>query len=86
MFKEFTENTLSKAKEEVEVANWLIVLIAVVAFLTGLIVGILCAAGANNSKKKKEAFNVNTYVHDLDFDIDDEDFYDDDDEGMESPF
>lgn len=84
MFKEITENTLARAKEEVAVAQWIVVLIALVSFLTGLVVGILCASGSYRRKNKKN-FNARAYVHDLDFDydsIDDED----DDEGSEYSF
>ncbi len=83
MFKEITENTLSKAKEEVVIEQWIVVLIAVASFLTGLIVGILCASGSNSRKNRKK-FNADAYVRDLDFEYQDDD--DDDDEGFEYSF
>ena len=86
MFREITENTLSKAKEDVLVPQWLIVLIAVAAFITGVVVGILCASGSKRSKKRKNSFDANAYVRDLNFDIDDNDDIDDDDDGYEFSF
>lgn len=81
MFKEITENTISKAKEEIVLAQWVVVLIAVVSFLTGLVVGILCMTGANHRKNRK-AFSADDYVRDLNFDIDDNEYenYDEDEE------
>lgn len=75
MFKEFTENTISKAKEDVVVTNGILVLIAVVSFLTGLIVGILCASGAKSAKNKKNSFNADDYVRELNFDDEDDEEY-----------
>lgn len=86
MFREITENTLSKAKEDVLVPQWLIVLIAVAAFITGVVVGILCTSGSKRSKKRKNSFDANAYVRDLNFDIDDNDDIDDDDDGYEFSF
>lgn len=89
MFREITENTLSKAKEEVSVPNWLIVAVALAAFLTGLVVGILCSSGQKRTRRRKNSFNANAYVRDLNFDIDDnddDDDYDDDDDGFEFSF
>lgn len=87
MFKEITENTLSKVKEEVAVPQWLIAVIALASFLTGLIVGILCTSGSKQ-RRGRRSFNADAYVRDLNFDIDDnaDDFDDDDDEGFEFNF
>ena len=89
MLKEITESTLSKAKEEVVIPQWVIAVIAVAAFLTGLVVGILCASGSKQRKSRK-SFNADAYVRDLNFDIDDNaddfDFDDDDNEGFEFTF
>lgn len=87
MFREITENTISKAKEDVIIPQWAIAVIALASFLTGLVVGILCASGG--SKRKGRKFNADAYVRDLNFDIDDnaDDFDDDDDdEGFEFSF
>ena len=87
MLKEITENTLSKVKEDVVVPQWLIAVIALAAFLTGLIVGILCASGSKQRTRRRTRFNADAYVRDLNFDIDDDaDFGDDDDEGYEFTF
>ncbi|MGN0674943.1 MAG: hypothetical protein ACI4KG_04285 [Oscillospiraceae bacterium] len=75
MFKEFTENTISKAKEDVVVTNGVLVLIAVVSFLTGLVVGILCASGAKSKKNKKISFNADDYARELNFDDEDDEDY-----------
>ena len=81
MIKEFAANTVAKAKEEVSVSNGVIVLIAVVSFLVGLIIGIVCTANAKSKKAKKNTFNAEEYLRELDFDYDDED-YDYDDEAL----
>ncbi len=87
MFKEITENTVSKAKEEVTLAQWAIVLIAVISFLTGLVVGILCMTAADHRKKKKAAsFTADDYLRDLNFNADDDDDDDDYDDGYELSF
>ncbi len=75
MFKEFTENTISKAKEDVVITNGVLVLIAVVSFLTGLVVGILCASGAKSKKNKKISFNADDYARELNFDDEDDEDY-----------
>ena len=86
MLKEITENTLSKVKEEVVIPQWAIAVIAVAAFLLGLVMGILCASGSK--RKGRKSFNADAYVRDLNFDIDDnaDDMDDDDDEGFEFTF
>lgn len=76
MIKEFAANTVAKAKEEVSVSNGVIVLIAVVAFIVGLVIGIVCTANAKSKKAKKNTFNANDYVRELDFDYDDYDYDD----------
>ncbi len=81
MIKEFAANTVAKAKEEVSVSNGVIVLIAVVAFIVGLIIGIVCTANVKAKKVKKNAFNANEYARELDFGYDDDD-YDYDDEAL----
>ena len=69
MFKEFTENTVAKAKEDVVISGGLLVLIAVVSFLTGLVVGIVCTSSVKSKKAaKKPSFNADDYVRDLNFD------------------
>lgn len=79
MIKEFAANTVAKAKEEVSVSNGVIVLIAVVAFIVGLILGIVCTANVKSKKSKKNTFNANEYARELDFDYEDEDYdYDED--------
>ena len=87
MFREITENTLSKVKEDVIIPQWMIAVIAVSAFLLGLVVGILCTSGSKR-KGRKSSFNADAQVRDLNFDIDDnaDDFDDDDDEGFEFSF
>lgn len=73
MFKEFTENTVVKAKEDVILPGSLLVLIAVVSFLTGLVVGIVCTSSVKSRKAaKKPVFNADDYVRDLSFDNEDE--------------
>lgn len=86
MFKEFTENTISmaksKAEEDITLTQGLLVLIAAVSFITGLIIGILCASGSKASKKrkiKKSSFDADEYARQLNFD--DIDDYRDDDDG-----
>lgn len=82
MIKEFTETTISKAKEDITITQGLIVLIAAVSFLTGIIVGILCASGSKAKKKrrmKKSSFDADEYARQLNFDnFDDFDGGDDD--------
>ncbi|MBP1560314.1 MAG: hypothetical protein J6C96_03610 [Oscillospiraceae bacterium] len=73
MFKEFTENAVAKAKEDVVLTNGVLVLIALVSFITGLVIGILCASGAKSKKNKKLSFNADDYVRDLNFDDDEDD-------------
>ena len=83
MFKEFTETAVAKAKEDVSVPQGIIVLIAVASFVTGLIIGIICASGAKKSKSrkiKKSSFKAEDYARDLDFEDED------DDEGFEYSF
>ena len=78
MFKEFTETAVAKAKEDISVPQGIIVLIAVASFVTGLIIGIVCASGAKASRSrkiKKSSFRAEDYSKDLDFD-------DEDDEGF----
>ncbi len=77
MFKEFTETAVSKAKEDISIPQGILALIAVVSFIVGLTVGILCASGAKSKKEKKKACGCCT----PDFDFDDED-----DEGYEYSF
>ncbi len=82
IFKEFTETAVAKAKEDISVPQGIIVLIAVASFVTGLIIGIVCASGAKASKSrkiKKSSFRAEDYSKDLDFD-------DEDDEGFEYSF
>ena len=84
MFKEFTENTISKAKEDVVISQGLLVLIAAVSFITGLIVGILCVSGANASKKRKIKKNSQyeeDYPGQVAFDSFDPDDFNDGDDG-----
>ena len=85
MLKEITENTLSRVKEDVVVPQWLIVVIALAAFLTGLIVGILCSPGSKRRARRRTRFNADAYVRDLNFDIDDN-YDDDDDDGEDYEF
>ena len=82
MFKEITANTVAKAKEEVSVSNGVIVLIAVVSFLVGLIIGIVCTAGVKSGKAKKNTFNADDYARELNFGYDDEDEFDFDEEEL----
>ena len=81
MFKEFTENTISKAKEDIVITQGMLVLIAAVSFITGLIIGILCASGSNagKSRKKNRSFDASEYARQVNFgDFDDYDDGDDD--------
>ncbi len=77
MIKEFAANTVAKAKEEVSVPNGVIVLIAVVSFLVGLIIGIVCTSSVKSNKAKKNTFNAEDYIRDFDFDDYDEYDYED---------
>lgn len=78
MFKEFTETAVSKAKEEIEIPQGIVVLIAVASFIVGLVVGIICASGAKSKKSKRTAFRPEDYAEDIN--------YDDDDDGYEYSF
>lgn len=80
MFKEFTETAVSKAKEDISLPQGILALIAVVSFIVGLTVGILCASGAKSRKEKKRACGSNCYAPDFDFEDED------DDEGYEYSF
>ena len=87
MFKEFTENTITKAKEDVVISQGLLVLIAAASFITGLIIGIICASGSEKKKskaKKRRSFDADEYARQLNFD--DFDDYDDDGEDYEYAF
>lgn len=85
MFKEFTENTITKAKEDIVISQGLLVLIAAVSFITGLIVGIICASGSGRKKRgRKKNFNADEYARQLNFD--DFDDYGDDGEDYEYAF
>lgn len=87
MFKEFTENTITKAKEDIVISQGMIVLIAAVSFITGLIIGIICASGSVKKKsksKKRKSFDADEYARQLNFD--DFDDFDDDGEDYEYAF
>ncbi len=80
MFKEFTEKTISKAKEDIVITQGILVLIAAVSFITGLIIGILCASGSKSEKRRsrrrrRASFNADEYARELNFDDDDDDGY-----------
>ncbi len=77
MFKEITENAVAKAKEEIEIPQGIVILIAVASFVVGLVVGILCATGAKKKagKIKRSSFSAEDYAEDLNFDEDDEEGY-----------
>lgn len=80
MFKEITENTISKAKEDIVITQGILVLIAAVSFITGLIIGILCASGSKSEKRRcrrgrRASFNADEYARELNFDDDDDDGY-----------
>lgn len=79
MFKEITENTISKAKEDIVISQGLLVLIAAVSFITGLIIGILCTAGSKSekrrSRRRRRNFDADEYARELNFDDDDDDGY-----------
>lgn len=78
MFKEFTENTITKAKEDIVISQGMLVLIAAVSFITGLIIGIICASGSEKKKsRKRRNFDADEYARQLNFD----DFDDFDDDG-----
>lgn len=55
MFNEFVENTIVKAKEDIAIARGMLILIALVSFILGIIVGILCSEGSKSDKKKKKS-------------------------------
>lgn len=78
MFKEFAENTVSKAKEDIVITQGMLALIAVVSFITGLIIGILCASSGKKSdccgKRRRSSFNADEYARELNFDDDDDDY------------
>ncbi len=80
MIKEFAANTVAKAKEDASVSNGVVVLIAVAAFIVGLVIGIVCTANAKSRKMKKTTFNAEDYIRDLDFDYDEDEFEYDDEE------
>ena len=87
MFKEFTENTITKAKEDIVISQGMIVLIAAVSFITGLIIGIICASGSVKKKsksKKRKCSDADEYARQLNFD--DFDDFDDDGEDYEYAF
>lgn len=79
MFKEITENTISKAKEDIVITQGILVLIAAVSFITGLIIGVLCASGSKSekrrSRRRKSSFDADEYARELNFDDDDDDGY-----------
>lgn len=77
MIKEFAANTVEKAKEEVSVSNGVIALIAVVAFLVGLVIGIIGTVNAQARRIKKKTFNAEEYIRDLDFEDEDDFDYED---------
>lgn len=77
MFKEFAENTVSKAKEDIVITQGMLALIAVISFITGLIIGILCASGKKSGccgKRRRSSFNADEYARELNFDDDDDDY------------
>lgn len=84
MFKEFTENTITKAKEDIVLSQGLLVLIAAVSFITGLVIGIICASGSGRKSRRKKNFDADEYARQLNFD--DFDDYGDDGEDYEYAF
>ncbi len=82
MFREIAENAVAKAKEDIELPQGILVLIAVASFAVGLVIGILCASGAGSrsEKIKRSSFNAGDYADDLNFEDED------DDEGYEYSF
>ncbi|MCM1023145.1 MAG: hypothetical protein NC395_03705 [Prevotella sp.] len=71
MFKEITETAVSKAKEDIVIPQGVLVLIAVASFVTGLVIGIICASGAKSAKSRKikrSSFKSKDYTGDLDYD------------------
>lgn len=76
MIKNFMENTIEKTKEDVTISNGLLVFIAVISFLVGLVIGIVCTAGVKSKKSKKTATH-NTDIYDYNFELDED--YDDED-------
>lgn len=78
MFKEITETAVAKAKEDISIPQGILVLIAVASFVTGLVIGIICASGAKSSKSrkiKKASYKADNYDGDIAFDDDDDDGY-----------
>lgn len=78
MFKEITETAAAKAKEDISIPQGILVLIAVASFVTGLVIGIICASGAKSAKSakiKRSSFKAEDYAKDLAFDDDDDDGY-----------
>lgn len=78
MFKEITETAVAKAKEDISIPQGILVLIAVASFVTGLVIGIICASGAKSAKSakiKRSSFKAEDYAKDLAFDDDDDDGY-----------
>lgn len=78
MFKEITETAVAKAKEDISIPQGILVLIAVASFVTGLIIGIICASGAKSAKAKKikkASCKADNYDSDIAFDDDDDDGY-----------
>lgn len=77
MFKEITENAVAKAKEDIEIPQGIVLLIAVASFAVGLVVGILCASGAKkkSGKIKRSSFSAEDFIDDIDPDEDDEEGY-----------
>ncbi len=78
MIREFTENAVSKAKEEVALPCGIVALIAVASFIVGLIIGILCVSGSRKAKKEQRGARAAYDADCIDFgddnDEDDEDF------------
>lgn len=77
MFKEFAENTVSRAKEDIVITQGMLALIALISFITGLIIGILCASGKKSGccgKRRRKSFNADEYARELNFDDDDDDY------------
>lgn len=78
MFKEITETAVAKAKEDISIPQGILVLIAVASFVTGLIIGIICASGAKSAKARKirrASYKADNYDNDIAFDDDDDDGY-----------
>lgn len=78
MFKEITETAVAKAKEDISIPQGILVLIAVASFVTGLIIGIICASGAKSAKSgkiRRVSYKAEDYDKDIAFDDDDDDGY-----------